>query len=69
MESRELTSKKIHEASDMEPNTPDSASWTVKGGPWVASTANMAVIRPGRGGEKGRSRRYDAEVWGLVKEN
>lgn len=29
-----LTSKKIHDASEMLPKTPDSASWVVSGGPW-----------------------------------
>lgn len=29
-----LTNRKIHDASEMLPKTPDSASWAVRSGPW-----------------------------------
>lgn len=36
-----LTKRKIHEAREMEPNTPDKASCAVRGGPWASSAANI----------------------------
>ena len=39
----EHTSRKIHEASDMEPKTPDKASWVVNDGPWASSAAKSGI--------------------------
>jgi hypothetical protein len=38
-----LTKRNIHEAREMEPNTPLRASCAVKGGPWASSAANMGI--------------------------
>jgi hypothetical protein len=39
-----LTKRNIHEASEIEPNTPLRASCAVRGGPWASSAANMGII-------------------------
>ena len=43
-----LTNRKIHDASDMEPKTPDKASWAVKCGP-LASMVMLCMRGTGSG--------------------
>lgn len=68
-----LTSRKIHEASEMEPKTPDKASWAVSAsaGPWPRVVTFMGVAglagwcrRVKRRGEcRCRCRPHSALVW------
>jgi hypothetical protein len=41
-----LTNRKIHEASEIEPKTPDKASCVVNGGPWDIRAASMFRSTP-----------------------
>lgn len=45
MDMQELTKRKIHDASEMLPKTPDSASWAVSCGPWPMVVTFMSSCR------------------------
>ena len=44
-----ITSRKIHDASEMLPKTPDRASWAVSGGPSARTVTFMALRGFGEG--------------------